>query len=104
MVQREQNKSDRTTLKQRREHVLERLAAFGLTRGPHRIVRHDRMWDREASLGLKLRLALSDLGPIFSSLDVTLRRVSIFYRQPIVSNSKPYRTLRLRCLTQTCGS
>lgn len=67
MVQRAQSKSDRTTLKQRRKQVVERLAAFGLTRGPHRIVRAGRMWDREASLGLKLRLALSDLGPIFSS-------------------------------------
>lgn len=67
MVQRAQSRSDRTTLKQRREQVVERLAAFGLTRGPHRIVRASRMWEREASLGLKLRLALSDLGPIFSS-------------------------------------
>lgn len=67
MVQRAQSRSDRTTLKQRREQVLERLAEFGLTRGPHRIVRQDRMWDREARLGFKLRLALSDLGPIFSS-------------------------------------
>jgi predicted unusual protein kinase regulating ubiquinone biosynthesis (AarF/ABC1/UbiB family) len=67
MVQRAQSKSDRTTLKQRREQVLERLAAFGLTRGPHRIVSHERRGDRETSLGLKLRLALSDLGPIFSS-------------------------------------
>ena len=67
MVQRAQSRSDRTTLKQRREQVVERLAAFGLTRGPHRIVRSDRMWEREASLGLKLRLAFSDLGPIFSS-------------------------------------
>ena len=67
MVQRAQNRSDRTTLKQRREQVVERLAAFGLTRGPHRIVRTSRIPAGEASLGLKLRLALSDLGPIFSS-------------------------------------
>ena len=67
MVQRAQSRADRTTLKQRREQVLERLAAFGLTRGPHRIVRASRRWDHEASLGLKLRLALSDLGPVFSS-------------------------------------
>src|SRR6185503_3108506 len=67
MVQRAQSRADRTTLKQRREQVLERLAAFGLTRGPHRIVQAGRTWDGEASLGLKLRLALSDLGPIFSS-------------------------------------
>ena len=67
MVQRAQSRVDRTTLKQRREQVLERLAAFGLTRGPHRIVHTGRVWDGESSLGLKLRLALSDLGPIFSS-------------------------------------
>jgi ubiquinone biosynthesis protein len=67
MVQRAQSRVDRTALKQRREQVLERFAAFGLTRGPHRIVHAGPMWAREASLGLKLRLALSDLGPIFSS-------------------------------------
>src|SRR5687767_1354217 len=67
MVQRAQSRADRTTLKQRREQVLERFAAFGLTRGPHRIVPAGRTWDGEARLGLKLRLALSDLGPIFSS-------------------------------------
>lgn len=66
MVQRAQSKADRSTLKQRREQVLERLAAFGLARGPHRIVREPRQWDGEASLGFKLRLALCDLGPIFS--------------------------------------
>jgi predicted unusual protein kinase regulating ubiquinone biosynthesis (AarF/ABC1/UbiB family) len=54
-------------LKQQREQVVERLAAFGLTRGPHRIVRTSDMPVGEASFGLKLRLALSDLGPIFSS-------------------------------------
>src|SRR5687768_18057973 len=67
MVQRAQSRSDRTTLKQQREQVVERLAAFGLTRGPHRIVRNSDMPVGEASFGLKLRLALSDLGPIFSS-------------------------------------
>jgi len=72
MVQREQKRSDRTTLKQRREQVLERLASFGLTRGPHRIVRDGRRWDVEANPGLKLRLALSDLGPIFSSFGLYL--------------------------------
>jgi ubiquinone biosynthesis protein len=44
--------------------VLERLAAFGFTRGPHRLVRDDHTGE---SLGLKLRLALSELGPVFSS-------------------------------------
>ena len=66
MVQRQQERSDRFTLKQRRERVLERLAAFGLARGPHRIVRAPRKWDDEANLGFKFRLAFSDLGPIFS--------------------------------------
>jgi predicted unusual protein kinase regulating ubiquinone biosynthesis (AarF/ABC1/UbiB family) len=64
MVQREQKGSNGSPLKQRREYVLERLAAFGFTRGPHRLVRDDHTGE---SLGLKLRLALSELGPVFSS-------------------------------------
>jgi predicted unusual protein kinase regulating ubiquinone biosynthesis (AarF/ABC1/UbiB family) len=67
MVQRAQKQSDRNALKQRREQVFERFAARGFTRGPHRIVPADRVWNGEASLGLKLRLALVELGPIFSS-------------------------------------
>ena len=67
MVQRTQARLDRVTLKQRREQVLERLAAFGLARGPHRIVHAPRESDGEASLGFRLRLALCDLGPVFSS-------------------------------------
>jgi len=47
--------------------VRERFAAFGLTRGPHRVVATTRTWEGEASLGLKLRLVLGDLGPIFAS-------------------------------------
>jgi predicted unusual protein kinase regulating ubiquinone biosynthesis (AarF/ABC1/UbiB family) len=62
MIQREQQRSNRGAVKQRREHVLEQLAAFGFTRGPHRLVR-----DGTESRGLKLRLALSELGPVFSS-------------------------------------
>jgi ubiquinone biosynthesis protein len=72
MVQREQNRSDRTTLKQRRDHVLERLSSFGLTRGPHRIVHAPHGRDVEASYGLKLRLALAGLGPIFSAFGLYL--------------------------------
>jgi predicted unusual protein kinase regulating ubiquinone biosynthesis (AarF/ABC1/UbiB family) len=67
MVQTAQSRAERTTLKQRREQVLERLAAFSLTRGPRRIVRAGRAWDGEASLGLKLRIAFVELGPIFSA-------------------------------------
>lgn len=67
MVQREQETSNRSTLKQRREQVLERLAAVGLGRGPRRIVRDARISEGDTSLGLKLRLVLGDLGPIFSS-------------------------------------
>ena len=72
MIQREQKRADRTTLKQRREQVLERLTSFGLTRGPHRIVRAGRSYDARASLGVKLRLALGGLGPIFSSFGLYL--------------------------------
>lgn len=67
MVQREENRSARTTLKQRREQVLECFASAGLKRGPHRIVRSRRTWDSDDCLGAKLRVALGDLGPIFSS-------------------------------------
>jgi predicted unusual protein kinase regulating ubiquinone biosynthesis (AarF/ABC1/UbiB family) len=66
MIQQKQKGTDRSALKQRREQVLEHLARFGFTRGPHRIVR-ERRWNAADSPGLKLRLALSDLGPIFSS-------------------------------------
>ena len=67
MIQGKQKRSDRNVLKQRREQVLERLAASGFTHGPHRIVREGRHWNADDSLGLKLRVVLSELGPIFSS-------------------------------------
>jgi len=67
MIQRKQKRLDRSALKQRREQVLEHLAAFGFTHGPHRIVRERQRWNTADSLGLKLRVALSELGPIFSS-------------------------------------
>jgi predicted unusual protein kinase regulating ubiquinone biosynthesis (AarF/ABC1/UbiB family) len=72
MTQRVKKRSARITLKKRREEILERFLAFGLTRGPHRIVHTGRMWDGEASLGHKLRLAFSDLGPVFSSFGLYL--------------------------------
>lgn len=79
MIQSEKKRSTRTTLKKRREEVLERLAAFGLTRGPHRIVHAGHIWDGEASLGHRLRLALGDLGPVFSSFGLYLStRVDLF--------------------------
>jgi ubiquinone biosynthesis protein len=67
MIQRKQNRSDRSALKQRRAQVLEHLAAFGFTHGPHRIVGERQHWNTAESLGLRLRLAFSELGPIFSS-------------------------------------
>jgi len=72
MVQREQNRSDRIRLKQRRDLVLERLSSFGLTRGPHRIVPAPHGRDVEASYGFKLRLALAGLGPLFSAFGLYL--------------------------------
>jgi hypothetical protein len=67
MAQSKQETAARSTLKQRREQVLERLAALGLRRGPHRIDRTGRLWEGETSPGFKLRLLLGDLGPIFSA-------------------------------------
>lgn len=79
MIQREKKSSTRTTLKKRREEILERLAAFGLNRGPHRIVQAGRTWDGEASFGHRLRLALGDLGPVFSLFGLYLStRVDLF--------------------------
>jgi predicted unusual protein kinase regulating ubiquinone biosynthesis (AarF/ABC1/UbiB family) len=67
MIQRRQKTAERSALKQRREQVLDHLATFGFTRGPHRIVRAKHCWSAADSLGLKLRLAFAELGPIFSS-------------------------------------
>ena len=67
MIQRKQGRSDRSTLRQRRAQVLEDLAVFGFVHGPHRIAGEGRRWTGAESAGLKLRLALSELGPIFSS-------------------------------------
>jgi len=67
MIQQQQNRRDRSALKQRREQVLAQFATHGFTRGPHRIVRTGPSWNNAESLGLKLRAALSDLGPIFSA-------------------------------------
>ncbi|MEK6279441.1 MAG: AarF/UbiB family protein [Acidobacteriota bacterium] len=79
MIQWQKKISTRTTLRKRREEILERLAAFGLNRGPHRIVHAGRLWDGEASLGHRLRLALGDLGPIFSCFGLYLStRVDLF--------------------------
>src|SRR6266850_445881 len=72
MVEREQKRSPRSTLKKRREEVLERLAAFGLVRGPHRIMRAGSVPDDEASLGHRLRLALDGLGPVFACFGLYL--------------------------------
>ena len=65
IVQSKHEKSVHFTLKQRREQVLDRLAAVGLVRGPRRVLRAGD--ESETSFGLKLRLVLGDLGPIFSS-------------------------------------
>ena len=67
MIQQKQKPADRDALKQRRAQVLDHFATFGFTRGPHHIVREGHRWSAAESLGLKLRLALAELGPIFSS-------------------------------------
>jgi ubiquinone biosynthesis protein len=59
-------------LKKRRGEVFERLAAYGLARGPHRVVRASRRADDAADLGRRLRLALEGLGPVFSSFGLYL--------------------------------
>jgi ubiquinone biosynthesis protein len=54
----------RSTLKRRRGEVVERLAAYGLARGPHRVTRAAA--GDEEGRGGRLRAALEDLGPVFS--------------------------------------
>jgi ubiquinone biosynthesis protein len=54
------------TPKARREEVAARLAAYGLARGPHRVVRGGTRAEAGAGFGHRLRLALEGLGPVFS--------------------------------------
>lgn len=65
MVERVQKTGPRSTLKRRRDEVVERLAYYGLARGPHRLTRAAA--PGEATRGARLRAALEGLGPVFSS-------------------------------------
>lgn len=58
------------TLKQRQREVEQRLAMFGLRRGPHRLVRS--AVAPEENYVLKLRAALEGLGPVFMSFGLYL--------------------------------
>lgn len=59
-------------LKARRAEVVARLAAYGLARGPRRVVRAAPAADAGACFGRRLRLALEGLGPVFSSFGLYL--------------------------------
>jgi ubiquinone biosynthesis protein len=59
----------RPTLKRRRDEVVARLAAHGLTRGPHRVARAAGV---EGPRSRRLRAALEGLGPVFSAFGLYL--------------------------------
>src|SRR5260370_11579752 len=54
-------------LKGRRREIEQRLAAFGLARGPRRLLRGERVASSEEARSRRVRSALEGLGPIFSS-------------------------------------
>jgi len=59
-----------TTLKQRQREVEQRLAMFGLRRGPHRLVRNAVAPEEDHIR--RLRSALEGLGPVFVSFGLYL--------------------------------
>ena len=54
-------------VKSRRQEIERRLAAYGLTSGPRRLFRGAHTAEFEQARSRRLRLALENLGPIFSS-------------------------------------
>ena len=54
-------------IKSRRQEIERRLAAYGLTSGPRRLFRGAHTAEFEQARSRRLRLALENLGPIFSS-------------------------------------
>lgn len=64
VAERSEKATPRSTLKRRHDEVVERLAAYGLARGPHRVVRATT--GDEEGRGRRLRAALEGLGPVFS--------------------------------------
>src|SRR5437763_11968967 len=64
VAERSEKATPRSPRTRRRDEVVERLAAYGLERGPHRIMRAV-AGDAE-SRGSRLRAALEGLGPVFS--------------------------------------
>ena len=57
----------KTSVTSRRQEIEQRLADFGLTRGPRRLFRGEKTADFEEPRSLRLRGALESLGPIFCS-------------------------------------
>jgi ubiquinone biosynthesis protein len=64
-----QHATPRSTLKRRRDEVVECLAAHGLARGPHRVRRNARSGETRTG---GLRAALEELGPVFSAFGLYL--------------------------------
>jgi predicted unusual protein kinase regulating ubiquinone biosynthesis (AarF/ABC1/UbiB family) len=63
-VERAEKATPRSALRRRRGEVVERLAAYGLARGPHRVARA--AGEGEGRASSRLRAALEGLGPVFS--------------------------------------
>ncbi|OLE53188.1 MAG: hypothetical protein AUG51_14440 [Acidobacteria bacterium 13_1_20CM_3_53_8] len=70
MIRHLQNGVPRTTLKSRRLEIEERLAAYGLARGPRRLLGDAA--DYEMAYARRLRAVLESLGPVFSSFGLYL--------------------------------
>ena len=69
----------RTATKERRQEIVERLAAFGLKRGPRRLLHGTKTAADEHSRSRRLRLALESLGPTFSAFGLYMAsRVDLF--------------------------
>ncbi|HEV7892449.1 MAG TPA: AarF/UbiB family protein [Pyrinomonadaceae bacterium] len=64
--------ADVGVLKTRRAEVAARLAAYGLARGPRRVLRASPSADASEGFGRRLRLALEGLGPVFASFGLYL--------------------------------
>jgi ubiquinone biosynthesis protein len=71
-MRRVQNEIPRTTLKSRKLEIEEQFAAFGLTRGPRRLLRDAGAAGNETTYGRRLCAALESLGPVFSSFGLYL--------------------------------
>jgi predicted unusual protein kinase regulating ubiquinone biosynthesis (AarF/ABC1/UbiB family) len=67
-----QKRITRLAVQARRQEIEQRIGACGLARGPRRLLRDERAAGFERARSHRLRLALEDLGPIFSAFGLYL--------------------------------